>query len=164
MGFGGGGGGGLLGLLGLGGGGGGTSQVGATWASGNVGMMGGVPFPIAHSGGVLGSDILSSRYIHPAYFDDASSFGSGGIVGGEVPVIAHKGEGVFTPGQMAAMGGSKAPVINIYPIAGSTASVTQNSDGSFDIVHKMIDSKIAANNKSLPDRVAAINRDPRARG
>jgi hypothetical protein len=51
----------------------------------------------------------------------------------------------------------------VFPVAGSTADVTQNQDGTIDIVHKMIDFKIAANNKSLPDRVAAINRDPRAR-
>jgi hypothetical protein len=60
---------------------------------------------VAHTGGMVGS-LSDHRYIHPAYFDDAPHFGSGGIVSGEVPIIAHKGEGVFTPGQMAAMGGS----------------------------------------------------------
>lgn len=61
-------------------------------------------FAAAHAGGMV-SDLSPSRYIHPAYFDNAPRFGSGGIVGGEVPIIAHRGEGVFTPGQMKAMGG-----------------------------------------------------------
>jgi hypothetical protein len=157
MGFGGGGGGGLLGLLGLGGTSADVSPVGATWASGNVGMMGGVPFPIAHTGGVLGSDTLASRYIHPAYFDDAPSFGSGGIVGGEVPVIAHKGEGVFTPGQMAAMGGGSNVVINQGHIYISAA-------GADPAVVARIDSTLQAFRKSQYSDTVKIVQDASNRG
>ena len=80
--------------------------------------------PTAHTGGVLGTDALASRYIHQAYFDNAPRFGSGGIVSGEVPIVAHKGEGVFTPGQMAAMGGSS--IQNTFHI--SVASDATSSD------------------------------------
>ncbi len=75
-------------------------DISSLFGLGGIGKAG-----VAHTGGVLGTDSLPSRYIHPAYFDHAPKFGGGGIVGGEVPIIAHKGEGVFTPAQMAAMGG-----------------------------------------------------------
>ena len=46
------------------------------------------------------------------------TYGTGGLVGDEVPVIARRGEGIFTPAQMRALGsrGSSivvSPVINI---------------------------------------------------
>lgn len=92
--------------------------------TGNIGYGTGVggygPIPEAHSGGIVGQ-IAGSRYVHPAYFDNAPRFHTGGIVGGEVPIVARRGEGVFTPAQMAAMG-SGGHVINInssYNIAGA---------------------------------------------
>ena len=140
------------------GGGASGSNVGGADASGLL-----IYGPGMHSGGIVGRDSTFHRYVHPAYFDDAPRFHSGGMIGAdEVPIIAKKGEGVFTQSQMAAMGGS-SPTINIYPVPGSTATVTQNADGSLDIVHKMIGEAIAANNKTLPDRVAAISNDPRRR-
>jgi hypothetical protein len=59
---------------------------------------------VGHSGGIIGADRFPIRYIHSAYFDDAPRFQGGGIVGGERAVIAHDEEGIFTPGQMAALG------------------------------------------------------------
>ncbi|MGY3366189.1 uncharacterized protein YerC [Bradyrhizobium sp. GM2.4] len=59
---------------------------------------------IHHTGGIVGTAGMPSRYVHPAHFDDASRFHTGGIAGDEVPIIARKGEGVFTQGQMAALG------------------------------------------------------------
>jgi len=50
-----------------------------------------------HAGGMVGSEPTFIRYVHPAYFDDAPRFHSGGIAGDEVPIIAKRGEGVFTP-------------------------------------------------------------------
>lgn len=64
---------------------------------------------IHHTGGIVGGDSMPMRYINPAYFDDAPRFHTGGIAGDEVPIIAKAGEGVFTPGQMAAMGGGGQP-------------------------------------------------------
>ena len=57
---------------------------------------------LAHSGGIVGA--LAGRTIHPAYFENAPRLHGGGIAGDEVPVIARRGEGVFTPQQMRAMG------------------------------------------------------------
>jgi hypothetical protein len=77
-----------------------------------------------HDGGMVGAEATFSRYVHPAYFDDAPRFHDGGIAGDEVPIIAKAGEGVFTPAQMKALapvGGSNAsPPVNV--------SVVQNND------------------------------------
>jgi hypothetical protein len=139
--------------------GGGTSSYAGAGASASA-----VNPSMYHTGGIVGDPGMPSRYIPTAYFDDAPHFDTGGIVNGEVPIIAHRGEGVFTPGQMAAMGGSKNAVINIFPVAGSTMDSQANSDGSITLIGRMIDNKITSFGKSLPDRLAAINRDPRARG
>lgn len=76
-----------------------------------------VPLPMArpaglfHTGGIVGAE-GASRYVHPAYFDDAPRYHSGGIAGDEVPAILRRGEGVFTQGQMAAMGGGDIVIQN----------------------------------------------------
>lgn len=98
--------GGILGLLGLG--------SGAVNANGSIAgaigptSVGGAPLVGLHSGGIVGSEATFTRYVHPAYFDHAPRFHTGGIAGDEVPIIARKGEGVFTPGQMAALGGGQS--------------------------------------------------------
>jgi uncharacterized protein YukE len=106
-----------------------------------------------HSGGTVGID-GTPRYIHPAYFEHAPRYHLGID---EVPAILQRGETVIP------RGGVKGPVINVFPVAGSTVDVRENSDGSIDLVGRMVDSKIGLYDKSLPDRIAAINRDGRRR-
>jgi tape measure domain-containing protein len=66
----------------------------------------------AHSGGIIGRDRGGFTRVNPAVFSGAARFHTGGIVkkmglkDGEVPIIAKKGEGVFTPEQMKALGSS----------------------------------------------------------
>jgi len=98
--------------------------------------VGGAPL-VAHTGGIVGGDSLSGRYVHPAYFDDAPRFHTGGIAGDEVPIIARRGEGVFTRGQMAALGGA-APKVNVIVNNNNGSSVAvgeprTTSDGGIDI-------------------------------
>ena len=83
------------------------------------------------------------------------SFASGGLVGGSAmpPPRWSSGSG----------DGRGAPTINIYPVAGSTMDVTQNDDNTFTLVGRMIDNKIKSYDRSMPDRVAGINADPRRR-
>jgi len=75
----------------------------------------GVNANIAHSGGLLGSDGLPSRNADPGLFAGARRFHTGGLVSGEVPIIARQGEAVFTPGQLRALGGAVAakPQVNV---------------------------------------------------
>ena len=61
---------------------------------------GGGGYGVAHAGGVIGTDGLPRRVVDGSVFDHAPRFHGGGLVGGEVPIIARKQEGVFTPRQM----------------------------------------------------------------
>jgi hypothetical protein len=73
---------------------------------------------VAHSGGVIGADALMTRSVNSNLFTGAQRFHTGGIVKGEVPIIAQEGEAVFTRGQMRALGGalsakSQPPAVNV---------------------------------------------------
>jgi lambda family phage tail tape measure protein len=83
--------------------GGGTPS--ATFPAGSSDLMGTLA-NVAHSGGVIGADALLSRSVPPGVFVGAPRFHTGGIVSGEVPIIAQEGEAVFTRGQMRALGGA----------------------------------------------------------
>jgi lambda family phage tail tape measure protein len=92
----------ILGALGLGG------------ASPNAALVPDINANIAanpdifHSGGIVGGS-APSRNVSAGMFSFAQRYHTGGIVGlgaNEVPIIAEKGEGVFTREQMSALGGS----------------------------------------------------------
>lgn len=104
---------------------------GKAGAAGKAGKAAGGPlklFGIAHTGGIIGS-LRGGKFVNPAVFAGAPRFHTGGIVGGltkgEVPIIAKKGEGVFTPEQMKALGGGSSTnqVITLAP------SINVNSTG-----------------------------------
>ncbi len=62
---------------------------------------------VVHTGGIIGRDGLEMRSVLSSVFDGAKRFHTGGMPGlssGEVPAILKRGEGVFTEGQMAALG------------------------------------------------------------
>lgn len=104
------GGGGLGGLL--------SGIFGGGSSGGGIGTMqiGSQMFPTVgfHSGGIVGSEPTFERYVNPSHFDNAPRFHGGGIAGDEVPIIARKGEGVFTEGQMKALGGGGQQVNVTY--------------------------------------------------
>jgi len=89
-----------------------------------------------HGGGIVGSEATFTRYVHPAHFNDAPRFHTGGIAGDEVPIIARKGEGVFTAGQMAALGGGSAPQITIHNHTEAQPQVSTGSNGDVTITLK----------------------------
>jgi lambda family phage tail tape measure protein len=60
-----------------------------------------------HSGGVIGSDSLPSRIVSPYIFANALR-AHGGLMSNEVPIIAQKGEGIFTKPQMKALGAKES--------------------------------------------------------
>jgi tape measure domain-containing protein len=120
----------------------GTMMQSAGGASGGgfVGLMSkvlgkGKGAAVAHTGGIAGSRSLMTRNTAAANFLGAPRFHTGGIVGpagrkftglapSEVPIIAQRGEGVFTQEQMKHMGGS----INNRSIS-INAPVTVNASG-----------------------------------
>jgi phage-related minor tail protein len=120
------------------------------------GGSGAAATPTAHTGGVIGHDSLGSKSVHPSVFHGAPRFHTGGVVGDEVPIIAKKGEAVFTPGQMRLLGGSlqNKPNVNVSvkvenKVAGAEASATVRRDNSgnldLSIVIEEVETKMARN-------------------
>ena len=107
-----------------------------------------------HTGGVIGHDAFPTRMVDPRVFDGASRYHRGGIVGGEVPVVARAGEGVFTPGQMRSLApvADARPTVNVAVNVRNTAPGTQASadvrrepggDLSLDIVIEQVEGGMA---------------------
>lgn len=116
--------------------------------------MGFLGIPMAHTGGVIGKDTLSEKIVSPHIFSSAPKFHSGGLVGDEVPIIARRGEGIFTKGQMEALGSGKgtAPnvTVNVFNNATGTkarADMNKDSEGnlSLNIIVEQIESSLTRN-------------------
>ncbi|CAN1551667.1 Bacteriophage tail tape measure, C-terminal [Burkholderiaceae bacterium] len=114
----------------------------------------GVNANVAHSGGLLGIDGLPSRHVDGAVFAGAYRFHTGGLVSGEVPIIARQGEAVFTPGQLRALGGAVAgkPQVNVEVNVINKASGVetrieqqQQPDGStrLDVIVEQMEARMA---------------------
>jgi len=67
-------------------------------------------YAVAHAGGVIGATPLPRRTVDPRVFDGAPRFHGGGLVPGEVPVIARQGEVIGWPEQMREAFGSEVVV------------------------------------------------------
>lgn len=111
-------------------------------------------FAMAHTGGIVGADNLTLKSASPLAFAGAPRFHSGGIVGDEVPIIAKRGEGVFTREQMKALGDNGSTVnisVNVVNNAASDvkASVSQSNQGNgkfnLDIMIEKIESSMSRN-------------------
>lgn len=99
-------------------------------------------FPVKHTGGIVGRGGGWGRSAPVSAFIGAPKFHTGGIIGkpniragltpSEVPIIAKKGEGVFTPEQMKHLGGSvSSQTISInspITVNGSAGTHEQNAD------------------------------------
>lgn len=84
----------------------GSSTTGAATAAG-----------VAHTGSIVGLNEGTTRQADLSLFHGAQRYHTGGIVADEVPIIAKRGEGVFTEGQMkrlAPAGGGGTVVIHQY--------------------------------------------------
>lgn len=111
-------------------------------------------FATAHTGGIVGADSLATKPASSLAFAGAPRFHSGGIVGDEVPIIAKRGEGVFTREQMKALGDNGSTVnisVNVVNNAASDvkASVSQSNQGNgkfnLDIMIEKIESSMSRN-------------------
>ncbi len=114
-------------------------------------------FGAAHTGGVIGHDALTKRAVNSSVFDGAPKFHGGGVVGNEVPIIAKKGETVFTKGQMQLLGAglasrNVAPTVTVHVhnnAQGVQAKThtTKTPDGNvqLDIIVEHVEQKLARN-------------------
>lgn len=85
-------------------------------------------------------------------FSGAPRFHSGGITGDEVPIIAQRGEGVFTPAQMRALapvgagGGNAGPIsVTIVNQTGQAANATarHTEGGGIEVLLTAVKESIA---------------------
>jgi len=126
---------------------------GAAAGAGNFSFSPAVPsvgsglFGAGHSGAVVGSEYTMARAVNPSVFAGAPRFHTGGLVGGEVPIIAKRGEGVFTPAQMRALApvdrSSGAPTnvsVNVNVESGQMSA--QSSDKRGDDIGRLIGVKV----------------------
>ncbi|QKE90866.1 tape measure protein [Lichenicola cladoniae] len=83
-----------------------------------------------HKGGIVGSEPTFMRNVPASLFANAPRYHTDGIVGGEVPAILQKGEGVFTAGQMEAIGSQAASMAALSQVvsAFSASRMTPPSD------------------------------------
>ena len=68
---------------------------------------------VNHTGGIAGVADAGSRSVSSSVFAGAPRFHTGGIVGSEVPIIAQRGEGVFTEAQMSRLAPANRSQANV---------------------------------------------------
>lgn len=135
-------------------GGSGGNGLGGVFPAGATDLMSGGTM-VAHTGGLIGSDVLATRAVGLQHFDGAQRFHTGGLVAGEVPIIAQPGEAVFTQGQLRALGGALAKnnpspvkvlvnVTNHAPGVDARVQTTQQPDGStrLDVIVEQIEARM----------------------
>lgn len=107
--------------------------------------FGGLAASIYHDGGVAGGG-GATRYIHPAYFENAPRYHGGGVAGlrpNEIPAILERGERISRKGEAA--GGGNVEV-NVYAPPGSTVRQEQSRSGNdtkIDIFFEQMEGALA---------------------
>ncbi|CAO3382981.1 hypothetical protein [Azospirillum argentinense] len=104
------------------------------------GPPGGTLVDYHHTGGLVGQGTGLNGVVPTSLFDGAPKLHSGGLLRGEVPIIAKRGEGVFTPEQMdnadnlltsALTSGNTSPSIHqevTVNVSGGAGTSEQNTD------------------------------------
>ena len=141
--------------LNLFGGSSGGNGIGGAFPAGATDLMSGGTM-VAHTGGLIGSDVLATRSVGLHHFDGAQRFHTGGVVAGEVPIIAQPGEAVFTPGQLRSLGGALAKnnpspvkvVVNVSnhaPGVDARVQTSQQPDGTtrLDVMVEQIEARMS---------------------
>jgi hypothetical protein len=121
-----------------------TSQIRFLWSSmagektQEAGSKLGAAIGVKHGGGIAGQSRGRRRRVSMATFANAPRYHTGDIVKprlktGEVPIIAKRGEGIFTPEQMKALApvGTQGQAITInspITVEGSAGTPEQNQD------------------------------------
>lgn len=109
-------------------------------------------FGTGHSGATIGKTVTGYKHIHPAYFDNAPRYHTGGRLGPrEVPFIGLEGEEVGFPEQMKSKYGGGSPnirlgvtVVNNAGAAVKVGKPTSDGNGGFNL-EVVLDAANAAN-------------------
>ncbi len=83
-------------------------------------------YPVGHEGLIVGQPGGGRRRMSSAIFAGARRYHRGGIVAGEVPILARAGEGVFTSAQMRSL----APVSDAKPTVHVAVNVRNTAPGT----------------------------------
>lgn len=107
---------------------------------------------IFHSGGIVGRSGGARRNVNPGIFANAPRFHGGGLVGGEVPIIAKKGERVLTEQQQREMNNGGTVVYQI-DARGAAAGVEQQLRQMIMELHQSVEPRAikAVQNQRLRD-------------
>lgn len=102
-----------------------------------------------HEGGMVGKEATFNRRVSPSVWQGAPRYHGGGLVTDEVPIIAKKGEGVFTEQQMAALqpAGSGGTTVNYNP----TIQIDARTDRAEVI--KLVSQAMRASQAELLDKL-----------
>jgi hypothetical protein len=107
-------------------------------------------------GGLVGRDRGTPTWVHPAYFDNAPHFASGGMITDDgVPIIAHPGERVLSREETQSYG--RGGGVNI----GGTNIIIQGDASEKTVA--MIDERIAARQREIPSIVIRTMQDAKSR-
>lgn len=138
-------------------GGSGGGLLGKLFGGGGVGSVSGL-----HSGGIVGSESTFQRSVDTSMFATAPRFHTG-LMPDEFPAILQKGEGVFTKGQMAAMGGANdngsvnVPVtVNIDATGADAAGLARVAQSVADLKANLPGLAVKAVQGARKRRVAGI--------
>jgi hypothetical protein len=82
---------------------------------------------VLHGGGIVGGDASRRRGVPLSAFSGAPRFHSG-FMPNEYPAVLERGEGVFTPGQMRALGGSQKIEVVVNNNAGVKVSTNESQE------------------------------------
>ena len=105
---------------------------------------------IYHTGGMVGQGGMPSRSVPAGLFANAPRFHTGGLVSGEVPIIAKRGEAVFTPEQMdnadqlirASQGGQTVTVNNEITVNGGSSGNKEQDQALAQRIGKEIENRL----------------------
>lgn len=102
---------------------------------------------VAHTGAVVGTGEGSKRPASAALFAGAPKFHTGGMIGAdEVPIIAKRGEGVFTPAQMKALApvGSQGTIVNVINNSGEKTETRRSRGSNGEEIIDVVVGRVAA--------------------
>ena len=128
-------------LAGMAGGGGIGSLLGLGSVTGSGSGAGSGSYPTHHTGGIVGKETVESfKTVAADVFKGAKRYHNGGLVSDEVPIIAKKNEGVFTPAQMKALGKGGSQSINVGPLNFESKEDAQRANKLRDLIEDVCQS------------------------
>lgn len=126
------------------------SLIGSAFGGSSTPAIGsGGSVPTNHTGGIAGREASFFKSVSPGAFVGAPRYHNGGIAGDEVPSILRRGEGVFTEGQMKALGSAGKANVTVNVINNTDREVNaEQGQPRFDGEQMILDVVLSHASKS----------------